>query len=309
MDRLHGSDEPRGPFDVSVEQLKLWRQVPLKPEWGDGCECPGISPVSFVSAIDLRNELRQEWPEYETTLADIHVLARGEPENRAATKFGGLPFRPAGAAWPVTSAGDPYSFVCQFRFVESKDLLPPLPGDLLLVFLKGVDLYTGDPEFIHFEWQPATLTNLMTASELRGEPWPYIHAYGLRYRSFDFVEFEEVAKRYLERSSAGPNEGSVPDVLVRRSATWAARLNGLKIGGRPCWRDERPDDAPPDNEFLCGFTDMFSSSEIEWPWANVQQPRPLGHWPTNEYLNWFDGFDLHFFLRDNQQIEWIFEIG
>lgn len=307
----HRRGELGGPFDVSPEPLKLWRQAAerrgLSEIYGD----PGISPVSFASAIDFRDRLRRKWPEYATTPADIHVLAYGEPENRAATKFGGLPFRPAGAPWPVTAEGEAYAFICQFRFTESQDILPPLPGDVLLVFFKEVDIYTGDPEFAYFEWQSSALADLMTESELRGEIWPYIHAYGLRYRSFDFVEFDRVAQRQLEWLKVTVTDPVNPS-LWRMLANPAARLSGVKIGGLPCWLAEQPDDAPPENRFLCGFPVMFPDNDVEFPWANVQEPIPLlRHSPTpgNEYLNWFDGFSLHFFLTEEQQVEWYLEIG
>ena len=71
---------------------------------------------------------------------DIFLLNLGEPEQRAVTKVGGLPYRAAGKPWPIAQSGAPMTFLTQFCFVDSRDLVPPLPGDMLLVFIEGKEV-------------------------------------------------------------------------------------------------------------------------------------------------------------------------
>src|SRR5262245_55776866 len=52
---------------------------------------------------------------------DVVVWAKGEPSNRAATKVGGLPYRPAILPWPVDDVGGPLRFIAQMCFVDSRE--------------------------------------------------------------------------------------------------------------------------------------------------------------------------------------------
>ena len=98
------------------------------------------------------------------------------------------------------------TFVMQVRFTESQSYLPPLPGDLLLIFAKDD---WGDE--LHFEWQSIDISEceLAAAEDCYPPSWKFLKAFG---RSFQ-----------LKRSYAGIDElykkPSVltSDLFIRRS--------------------------------------------------------------------------------------------
>lgn len=80
--------------------------------------------------------------------SDVFVLGYGEGPGRCITKIGGLPYMRKDCPWPISKeTGRPLSFICQFRFSESVDIVGELPGDVLLVFCYKL----GYPEW-YFMW-------------------------------------------------------------------------------------------------------------------------------------------------------------
>ncbi|MDX1966893.1 MAG: DUF1963 domain-containing protein, partial [Planctomycetaceae bacterium] len=293
-------------LDVSSEMLGEWRAA-LPLSWSEmvelGCYGSG-SPIGLLANCDLKAELSTRFPTVPTVPCDTFVLAIGEPPDRGATKFGGLPYRPAGAPWPMTADGKPYLFAFQFRFVESRDILPPLPGDVLLVFLKEEYIVTGEDDFIVFEWQNLTDAPLIRAEECIGAEWPYFFGYGLRWRSYDFVDVATIGAEYARMTELiGKRwENDYHQSLVERCA---ARFPGLKIGGLPTWRDEPTEGVSPGDIFLCGFGEIGPMSEVTYPFANRATPLSLGEALNPRYgLNWYDGFWLFFFLDATGNVHW-----
>ncbi len=120
---------------------------------------------------------------------DYFVWARGEPEDRSATKIGGLPYLPAKRRWPrrwFTNA----DFYAQINFTDSKDLVPDLPGDVLLIF-RFNDLWydSWGQRLYKCVWVNVTDEELIAPDRVRrsavsrANPWPPFHGY--RVRSFD----------------------------------------------------------------------------------------------------------------------------
>ncbi len=172
---------------------------------------------------------------------DVMVWGKGEPANRAATKVGGLPYRPANAPWPVGKEGKPSAFVGQMCFADSRDVVvdrsgkpAALPGDVLLIFApekSGIwDDDDEDDSCIQHEWWPLGLTNLVQ-SVPRGD-WTASKGgvvepcYAELHRTGDFVE--------------------VPDEHPIRDMDEPGKLcviEGGKIGGVPYYahaEDPRP---------------------------------------------------------------------
>jgi hypothetical protein len=65
--------------------------------------------------------------------ADWFVWGTGEGPYRAVTKLGGVPYLPTAMPWPERD-GTVGDFYAQLVFADSRDLVPELPGDVLLVF-------------------------------------------------------------------------------------------------------------------------------------------------------------------------------
>jgi len=88
-----------------------------------------------------------------------------EPARRPwLTRLGGTPHRESTKPWP-THDGSPCTFVCQFCFVDSADIVPEqLPGKVMLVFLADEYGY-WDPAKVHIEFSSVKLRSPMTAEQ------------------------------------------------------------------------------------------------------------------------------------------------
>src|SRR5262249_43668925 len=150
-------------------------------------------PQGIVSAEKLRRLARLEDFADQAVGVDVFAFALGEPAERSITKFGGAPYRPRDLPWPETDAG-PMTFVCQYRFTESRDLVGDLPGDVLLIFAREYGLYTGEPDqpYFHFEWQSLGLTDLIEPQAVPKPAWDFLQAYGVRFRTVDYAGSEAI---------------------------------------------------------------------------------------------------------------------
>lgn len=123
---------------------------------------------------------------------DVMVWANGEPPDRAMTKAGGLPYRPAHLPWPAGRDGEPATFIGQICFADSRDLISglSLPGDVLTLFSAGADgIWDDDDEdpgaLIH-EWYPLGLTALVDAAAVRDKPQSSDPCYAELHRTWDY---------------------------------------------------------------------------------------------------------------------------
>jgi hypothetical protein len=126
---------------------RLRDEVRGKPASMQPTACIISGPYDIAVLEQLREEAFAFLPDIERVPTDIFVWNRGEPERRAVTRIGGLPYREAGKPWPIARSGTPMNFVAQFCFADSRDITPDLPGDILLFFAeskkwdKGVEDY------------------------------------------------------------------------------------------------------------------------------------------------------------------------
>lgn len=111
-------------YEFSIEQ---WRQmglteaVPLE-EW---VYFPIWGPLCLLFVEGLRERAAQLGPMGAKQPTDLFLFALGEPKQRDVTKVGGLQYRPEGKPWPrSTNTGEPLTFVAQYRFTESRDIIP-----------------------------------------------------------------------------------------------------------------------------------------------------------------------------------------
>jgi uncharacterized protein YwqG len=149
------------------------------------------------------------------------------------TKIGGLPYRPAGRPWPVDSAGNARRFVAQLSFADSRDLVPPLPGDILLVF--GDDDALLEPERLLFEWWPLGLGSLTAEMADGTDALAPFHAHLHRTDDRDDSIFE-----------------------------------GTKIGGMPEFVQDAP---PVTGTFIAAIGSISVAIDQRHPFVNVAEPR------------------------------------
>ncbi len=110
--------------------------------------CGITGPYDIAVLEQLRDEAFATRPDLEREPTDVFVWSLGEPEQRAVTKISGLPYREAGKPWPHSRSGTPMNFVAQFCFADSRDIIPKLPGDLLLIFVEGKEWSPGEYDFL-----------------------------------------------------------------------------------------------------------------------------------------------------------------
>src|SRR5579859_470027 len=194
------------------EQLDIthWKQVfsiaRMRAEGEKPQDFNITGPRSIAVIEQLREETFATLPGIERVPTDIFILNLGEPEQRAVTKVSGLPYRATGKPWPLAPSGAPLNFVAQFCFADSRDLVPALPGDVLLVFIEGKEIRLrhsisgsssdiiyefmwghGDrrDSTVIFEWVSLGDFPLTMPEEVPETPWKITPCYGTLYRSWD----------------------------------------------------------------------------------------------------------------------------
>ena len=116
------------------------------------------SPFDLYSVERLRDNLKLQ--KGAAIATDVIVWGKGAPRDRRVTKISGLPFWPKTRAWPAKKEEPVFQFLAQFCFLDSKALVPKLPGDILLLFVpQDKEDWIWDNSLIHFEWVKAEPPN------------------------------------------------------------------------------------------------------------------------------------------------------
>jgi hypothetical protein len=224
-------------------------------------------PADIALLEQMQEEAFALEPGLECVPTDIFVWNRGEPTERAVTKIGGLPYREAGKPWPLGKAGTPMTFVAQFCFADSRDLVPALPGDVLLIFTVGVEYrykneidyypklgnsYDEDSEAA-FEWVSLGDFPLTTQAEIPQTGWQIQPCYGTIYRTWDYPTVDAFAHRHISENIQG--------------VIWATKIGGI------CPWMQGEEDIP--GEFLCALGSVFPNVREPFPFLN--EPEPITH--------------------------------
>ena len=101
-----------------------------------------------VTASQVHNGVQVE--------TDLVFWTLDAPTSPFLTRTGGVPYRDSRLPWPQKHSVD-LTFLAQICFLDSVDILPALPGNLLLMFASEIDAITeggpGDEETgLHLEW-------------------------------------------------------------------------------------------------------------------------------------------------------------
>ena len=99
---------------------------------------PSASPADRgLHRADSR-QAPESWPRSRPGCADrrVHLeVGRQRPTRRDQDRRQRRIGQSARRSWPVTAdTGEPFTFVAQFCFADSKDILSALPGDILVIF-------------------------------------------------------------------------------------------------------------------------------------------------------------------------------
>lgn len=217
---------------------------------------------------------------------DVFVMGKGEAPRRDCTKIGGKPYWPANRPWPRKPDDNPYRFLAQFNFVDSKDLFPNLPGDVLLIFADDGEDWYWDPAQAIFEWMPLGLDYQeefppSLTSKYEGRFFGAIH------RTADYPAF---IQPYWK----------VPPELFEVGIQRLPLLDATKIGGVGYDPVNQP---PTPGLFLCRMASIQPEPFMPFPWVNDPNPVDLKriYSPDNEICIW-DMRGICFFLQDDGTI-------
>ncbi len=232
-------------------------------------------PVFSPRTITMNEQIRERiWPELtisDGVPCDVFVWAWGLPQDRTLTRIGGVPFRPADRPWPRDSEGRLMGFVAQINFTDSLDLVPNLPGDILVVFAK---ISFSDGKYFCFEFDeliPSTVTlewyradevtdPLKVSPETTCELWPL---HGVIHRTCDYPD-----RDYEAMESRGIDVDSDP---IYADAFPPAILRGTKIGGVPRWEQG---DCGLKGSFFCQLSSDLSYIFLPEPYLGHEQQIP-----------------------------------
>ena len=84
------------------------------------------SPVHLVMIEKQREQIANDLSKLHNLPTEVFTFSLGEPDDPAATKIGGVPFRQHDKPWPQYS-GYNYEFLAQFNFTNSRDLVGGYP--------------------------------------------------------------------------------------------------------------------------------------------------------------------------------------
>ena len=255
----------------------------------------GPRDMAYLEQVRAQLSLQQVPPQ--SVPVDAFVFAIGEPPFRHVTKIGGVPYRPAHEPWPTTPSGKPMTFLAQFCFAESRDIVGDTPGDVLLMFVEdSSSVLSRTKETVWFEWRPVGLIELIQPRNVPTPDWEFVACYGVRHRTVDYARPFPVADlgRVIPRNI-------VKSRRLERFTEQVSRIWGTKIRGIPAepdWDEDRRPDAPP-GRFLCSIAAIAPLADTSYPWVN--QPDSLSSSDSRARtanLDFSDGFIINIYLDD-----------
>ncbi len=318
------------------EELDINQWLPIFPlEEYDPYVASNDGPSTICHIEQIRERALACFDLGRSLQTDIFIFGLGEPDRRDITKVGGLPYRPRGKPWPMSrETGKPLTFVAQFRFTESTDIVGPLPGDILLAYFEdwvphAYHRFAGPPVF---EWYSLGLEHLIEADEIPEGTWAdrLPICYGVRHRTVDYIEEKAVdllqsmvPENFDEDDDEEDDEDDedfdevLDDTMQIENLYslrhWLCTLSFLKIGGTPAWRfpEVIEEDGIAPGRFLASIPRIYGGSNFEethWPYVNVEYQDYEASCKVGS-LMWISDGIVHLFLDENGEVQPRFDKG
>jgi hypothetical protein len=266
----------RSQREAYPDQAAIERHIALMEPGGTAI----TSPHDIAVIEQLREEALVGRPSPKRVSMDVFVFGLGEPVRREVTKVGGLPYWPAERKWPRTRDGRPRTFLAQFCFADSRDIVGDLPAEVLVIF-DDEEVSGGHGEEdafgLSFEWMNLGQSNLVSAEDIPQRNHKITPCYGTRHRTWDYLGTGDLFQRY--------------------HAPWQIDMvEGTKIGGMPRWI-QHPERLP--GRFLCALGSIQPVWQRPFPYVNVAEP--LDPY-DEETLMWGDAGSLYLFIDERGQV-------
>lgn len=230
-----------------------------------------------------------------STPVDVFLFSLGEPEDPSTTKVGGVPFRSPDKPWPKHDGHD-LTFVAQFNFTESRDLIGSTPGELLLIYSLAEDFCT-----LYFEWVDLEEGSPQDMKSVASPAFEFVACHGIRHRTVDFPAVDSPATEGI-------------DTLQATKIGGITHFNGFQKDS-----DEDDNTSPSESEWvrdlhqllpgrhLCTLGPVSPRLNIAYPWCNHPASYSLQVHPKT--LTLVDMGNLFVFLTDDGTLHHYFECG
>lgn len=205
---------------------------------------------------------------------DIFVFGQGTPKNRGVTKISGLPYWPKARAWPNDQDGNFMQFLAQVSFVDSKDIVGDLPGDILVIFVpQDNEDWLWETERVRLEWVKACDNDLIEELPTGIKPFSHSEWYGVIHRSEDYpdslakartLDVDQAAKLVL--TSGTKIGGSLPESLQ------PAQFGINPTTGKPIKLPKKKSGI--EQQIICQIASIQAHPDVPYPWTN--QKKSLG---------------------------------
>jgi uncharacterized protein DUF1963 len=277
----------------SFFSLRHLRQA-AEGETPEACIISG--PYDIAVLEQLREASYAHLPGIERVPTDIFVWSRGESDQRAVTKIGGLPYRVTERPWPVAPSGAAMTFAAQICFADSRDIVPVLPGDVLLIFTEAKNwgdeenpLYDfmgegEDDSSLLFEWVPLTTLPLVTRQDIPETGLQIMPCYGSIHRTWDYPHVDGFAYPEIAQH--------IPPVFV-----------ATKIGGVCPYQDMEYHST---EGYFCSLSSLDNEIYQPFPFLNVPEPISGDEWKHSHPLTIGDVGLINLFLNRDGSIRWTF---
>ncbi|MCB1209470.1 MAG: DUF1963 domain-containing protein [Verrucomicrobiales bacterium] len=250
-----------------------------------------ITSPADLCEIELSRQRAAETHDLgERVHSHIFLWKTGEPEKPYLTKVGGTPFRPASRVWPKSSDGALMTFVVQFCFADSKEILPyPTPGDVMLVFMSDSEAFYGAENDIHIEWSDLTIDQPLGSDACPKAQWTVPSLTGVLHRTFEYPESWKIFNAL----------GHYQPYLFDTTQSTKISTETHFIQGDP---------SKPGQKLLCVLSSIRPTER--WPFVDLERlPKNRGEnenhsgWGKYE-MSFGDAGCIYFFIDRSGRISW-----
>lgn len=248
------------------------------------------SPAHLCQIELVRKRYAKEHDLGEPVPVDIFLWRTTPPDKPYLTKLGGVPHREASKPWPKDSQENPYTFVAQFCFADSKDIVSDrLPDDVMLIFFKDAGSIYESAD-IHVEWSSLALDSPIIAANCPKPSFTVPQLSGVIYRCNEYPDSWDVFEK----------EGHYQYYLFPSTQS-------TKIGRETYFiqHDVRDDG----EELLCALNSIHPSKQT-WPFLDLEQlpddwDKPEDHYEWGKYRMMFADVGCIYFVIDTKgKVTW-----